>query len=71
MVYKKDFIYNIYCGTHVTDCVTDDMVWIQSTRMPWLNTRLWFLKKEKTIYLIYVLHICVYLICILYILYIA
>ena len=26
MVYKEDFIYNIYCGTHVTDDVTDKIV---------------------------------------------
>ena len=47
MVYKEDFIYNIYCGTHVTDGVTDNMVWIQGTRMSWFNTRLGPEKRKK------------------------
>ena len=70
MLYKKDFIYNIYWVTHVTDGVTDDIVWIQGTRVPWFNTRLGHLKKEKSMHLIYVLYLicniyCTYLICIL------
>ena len=27
MVYKLDYIYKIHCGTHVTDGVTDNIVW--------------------------------------------
>ena len=76
MVYKKDFIYNIYFGTHLNDGVTDNIIWIQGKRMSWFNTRLG-LKKEKKhtsyiciTYLIYNIY-CIYLICILYILYIA
>ena len=63
--------------THMTDGVTDDMVWIQGTRMPWFNTRLGHLKKEKRAYILYMYYIyCIkyilYIsICILYILYIA
>ena len=34
MVYKEDFIYNIYGESHVTDGVTDDIVWKQGMRMP-------------------------------------
>ena len=75
MIFKKDFIYNIYWVTHMTDGVTDDIVWIQGTRMPWFNTRLGHLKKKYTsyiriIYLIYNIY-CIYLIFILYILYIT
>ena len=79
MVYKLDFIFNIYCGTHMTDGVTDDIVWIQGTRMPWFNTGLGPEKRKKEkmqttyiciIYLICNIY-CIYLICILYILYIA
>ena len=76
MVYKKDFIYNIYCRTLVTDGVTDDIVCIQGTRMPWFNTRLGPEKRKKRqshiciIYLICNIY-CIYLICILYILYIS
>ena len=40
MVYKEDFIYNIYWVTQVTDGVTDDMVGILGTRIPWFNPRL-------------------------------
>ena len=70
MVYKEDFIYNIYCGTHLTDGVTDDIACIQVTRMPWFNTRLCPEKKPTSyiciIYLICNIY-CIYLICILYI----
>ena len=71
--------------THVTDGVTDDIVWIQGTRMPWFNTRLGAEKEKKdtsyiciiylicNIYCIYLICniYCIYLICILYISYIA
>ena len=64
--------------THVTDGVMDDIVWIQGTRMPWFNTRLGHLKKEKKFYkssicIIYLMYniYCINLICILYILYIT
>ena len=69
MIYKYDFIYNIYCGTHVTDGVTDNIVWIQGTRMSSFNTRLGPEKrrKAKRKQLIYVLYI-LYVIYILYIL---
>ena len=53
----------------MTDRVTDNIVWIQGTRMPWFNTRLGQLKKEKSIHLIYVLYI-LYIIYIVYILYV-
>ena len=67
MVYKQDFIYNIYCGTHVTDGVTDDIVWIQGTRMPWFNTRLGPEKEKK--HTSYICIIYLYVIYIVYILY--
>ena len=79
MVYKEDFIYNLYCVTHLTDGVTDDIVLIQGTRMPCFITRLVSEKRKKEkmhtayiciIYLICNIY-CLYLICILYILYIA
>ena len=35
--------------TQVTDGVTDDIVWIQGTRMPWFNTRLGPEKRKKEI----------------------
>ena len=56
--------------THVTNGVTDDIVWIQGTRMPWFNTRFdpEERKKGKSTHLIYVLYI-LYVIYILYILY--
>ena len=61
--------------TDVTNGVTDDIVWIKGTRMPWFNTRLGLKKKKHTSYIciIYLLCniYCIYLICILYILYIA
>ena len=47
MVNKYDFFYNIYCGTHGTDGVTDDIFWIQGTMMPWFNTRLGPEKRKK------------------------
>ena len=55
--------------TDLTDDVTDDIVWLKGTRMPWLNTRLGpeKRKKEKSIHLIYVLYI-LYVIYIVYIL---
>ena len=56
--------------THVTDGVTNDIVRIQGTRMPWFNTRLGPEKRKKRIHLIYVLYI-LYVIYIVYILYIA
>ena len=56
--------------THVTDGVTDDVIWIKGTRMTWFNTKLGpeKRKKEKSIHLIYVLYI-LYVIYIVYILY--
>ena len=60
----------------MTAGVTDDIFWIQGTRMPWFNTWLGPEKKKKhtsyicIIYLICNIY-CKYLICILYILYIA
>ena len=52
----------------MTDGVTDDIVWIQGTRMPLFNTRLGPEKRKKGIHLIYVLYI-LYVIDIVYILY--
>ena len=61
----------------MTDDLTDDIFWIHCTRMPWFDTRLGHLKKEKrkkekkdtsyicVIYLIYY----IYIIFILYISY--
>ena len=56
MVYKWDFIYIIYCGTHVTDGVTDNIDWIQGTRMSWFNSRLGPEKRNKTnkLYMYYI-----------------
>ena len=60
----------------MTDDVTNDIFWIQGVRMPWFDTRLGHLKKEKVyiyvcvIYLIYYIY-SIYLIFILYILYIT
>ena len=76
MVYKEDFIYNIYCGTHVIKGVTDNIFRLQGTRMPWFNSRLGPEKRKKhTSYKCIICLICniycIYLICILYILYIA
>ena len=47
MVYKWDFIYNIYWVTQVTDGVRDDIVWKQGTRIPWFNARLGPKKRKK------------------------
>ena len=48
-------IYLIYCGTHVTDVVTDNIVWIQSTRMSWFNTWLGPEKEEtNNLYMYYI-----------------
>ena len=64
----------------MTDDLTDDIFWIHCTRMPWFDTRLGHLKKEKkgkrkkdtsyicVIYLIYNIY-SIYVICILYISY--
>ena len=55
--------------THVTDGVTDDIVWIQDTRVPWFNTRLGHLKKEK-VYIFYTYYILyIYIIPMVFILY--
>ena len=54
--------------THVTDGVTDDIVWIQGTRMSWFNTRLCPEKRKKGIHNIYVLYM-LYVIYIVYKLY--
>ena len=61
----------------MTDGVTDDIIWIQGTRMAWLDTRLGLLKNEKThtsdicfVYIISYIYI-IYLICILYNVYIT
>ena len=60
----------------MTDGVTDDIVWIQGTRMPWFNTRLGPEKRKKG-YILYMYYksicniYCIYLMCILHILYIA
>ena len=62
VLYKFDFIYIIHWLTNVTDDVTDDIFWIQGVRMPWFDTRLGHLKKEKSIS-----YLCViYLICYIY-----
>ena len=46
----------------MTDVVTDDIVWIQGTRMPWFNTRLGLEKRKK-----HTSYICIiYLICNIY-----
>ena len=45
----------------MSDGVTDDIILIQCTRMPWFNTRQGHLKK-KSINLMYVL----YILCIIY-----
>ena len=56
MIYKEDFIYIIYWVTHVTDGVTVDIIWIQRKRMPWFNTSLGHLKKEK-VFIFYLFYI--------------
>ena len=52
----------------MTDGVTDNIVWLQGTRMSWFNTRLGPEKRRKSIDNIYVLYI-LYVIYIVYILY--
>ena len=63
----------------MTDGVTDDIIWIQGTRMPWFDTRLGHMNKEKIkilymFYISYILYICIvyilYEFCISYILHI-
>ena len=49
----------------MTDRVTDNIVWIQGTRMPWFNTRFDPKKRKNLIYVLYIL----YVIYILYIIY--
>ena len=43
--------------THMTDGVTDDIVWIQGTRMPWFNTRLGSKNRIEIIYVLYILYV--------------
>ena len=53
MVYKKDFIYKIHCGTHVTYGVTDNIV----GRGCHGSIPGWVVKKEKkknTLYMYYI-----------------
>ena len=40
----------------MTDFVTDDIVWIQGTKMPWFNTRLGP-EKSKKAYILYMYYI--------------
>ena len=59
----------------MTNVVTDNIVWIQGTRMPWLNTRLGPEKRKKgkkhTSYICIIYLICnIYCIYLIYILYI-
>ena len=50
----------------MTDDLTDDIIWKQGSRMPWFDTRLGHMKKEKN----YISDICViYLICYIYSIY--
>ena len=53
--------------THVTNGVTDDIVWIQGTRMPKFNTRLGPEKRksQQVIYVLYILYV-IYIVHILY-----
>ena len=60
----------------MTDGVTDDIVWIQGTGMPWFNTWLRPEKRKKHTSFICIIYLicniyCKYLICIFFILYIA
>ena len=46
----------------MTDDLTDDIIWKQGSRMPWFDTRLGHMKKEKVnvlylFYISYILHI--------------
>ena len=52
----------------MTEGVTDEIVWIQGTRKPWINTRLGPEKRKKGIQHIYEFYI-LYVIYIVYILY--
>ena len=52
----------------MTEGVTDEIVWIQGTRMPWFNTRMVPENRKKSIHLIYVLYI-LYVKYIVYVLY--
>ena len=51
----------------MTDGITDDIVWIQGTRMPWFNTRLGPEKRKKDTSYICIINL--YVIYIIYILY--
>ena len=59
----------------MTNGVTDNIVWIEGTRMYWLNTRLGPEKRKKhqNMYLLYILYVIyiVYILYAYYILYIA
>ena len=61
----------------MTHDLTDDIIWIQGVRMPWFDTGLGHLKKEKIdiLYMFYISYILciytIYLICILNISYIT
>ena len=58
MIFKKDFIYNIYWVTHMTDGVMDDIVWIHGTRMSWFNTmQAGSPEKKKTVDILYMYYI--------------
>ena len=66
----------MYWVNHKTDGVTDDIVWIQDTRMPWFITRLGPEKRKKHSSYICIKYLicniyCIYLICISYTLHIA
>ena len=50
---KHNNVNELYCGTHVTDGVTDDIFWIQGTRKPWFNTRLGP-EKRKIAHILYI-----------------
>ena len=58
----------------MNDGVTDDIVWIKGTRMPWFNTRLGLEKRKKEkkhtsyIFIIYLICniYCIYLIYCIY-----
>ena len=52
----------------MNDGVTDNIVWIEGTRMSWFNTRFRPEKRKKSMHNIYVLYI-LYVIYIVYILY--
>ena len=52
----------------MTDCVMDDIFWMQGTRKPWFNIRLGPEKLKNNIHLIYAFYI-LYVMYIVYILY--